>query len=45
MNYGCARDDGWIIGLPSQLTAVWTAKSSYYPSKGVKTVFISEAVF
>jgi hypothetical protein len=45
MNYGCARNDGWIIGLPSQLTAVWTAKSSDYPSKGVKTVFITEAVF
>jgi hypothetical protein len=45
MNYACARNDGWIIGLPNQLTPIWTAQSSAYPSKGVKTVFIAEAVF
>jgi hypothetical protein len=45
MNYGCARNDGWIIGLPNQLTPLWSVQSSAYPSKGVKTVFIAEAVF
>jgi hypothetical protein len=45
MNYACARSDGWIVGLPSQLTALWTAQSSDYPSKGVNTVLIAEAIF
>jgi hypothetical protein len=45
MNYACARSDAWIIGNVNQLTPLWTAQSSAYPSKGVKTVFIAEAVF
>jgi hypothetical protein len=44
LNYQCSNDR-WIIGLPNQLTPVWTVQSSAYPSKGVKTVFIAEVVF
>lgn len=45
LNYACARDDRWIIGDVNQLTPLWTAQSSDYPSKHIKTVFIAEAVF
>jgi hypothetical protein len=44
LNYACAHD-GWIVGLPSQSTPFWSARTSDYPSKHVKRVSIAEAVF
>lgn len=45
LNYACTNSDGWIIGQADHATALWTARSSDYPSKHVKRVSIAEVVF
>jgi hypothetical protein len=45
LNYACAHSNGWIVGQADHATALWTARSTDYPSKHIKHVSIAEVVF